>query len=273
MCTFFLGFLKIDLAEIIYLKNNKSRLLILIFFYLIVLPLLFFAVSGALNQEIRIGLFLIFASSAAMAAPILATIYRLNVLWSAAFAILTSLLVPFTIPFLVKICFKLNIEINTLEMILFLSKIILIPVISAFLTKKYLKKPVEKLKKISGFAGTITMALFIAILVAKNNMIIKENIYSIFTLQAILFLCAAFLALFIIGYFIPAENIKERLLNMLTFGIMNNGIVILLSDKFFSPVVFWVVLLTEIPLIFSQLVFGHFVHCKLKKEPWKNEMY
>jgi len=46
---------------------------------------------------------------------------------------------------------------------------------------------------------------------------------------------------------------------------MNNGIVILLSDKFFPPVVFWVVLLSEIPLIFSQLIFAHFVHYKLKK--------
>jgi len=50
---------------------------------------------------------------------------------------------------------------------------------------------------------------------------------------------------------------------------MNNGIVILLSDKFFSPVVFWVVLLSEIPLIFSQLIFGHFVHHKLNNGTMK----
>jgi len=181
MATFFLGFLKIDLAEIIYLRNNKLRLFILVIFYLIVLPLLFFAISGPLNSDIRMGLFLIFATSAAMAAPILATIYKLNILWSAAFAISTSFLIPFTIPFLVKICFELDVKINTLEMILFLAKIILIPVILAFLAKKFLKKPVENLKKISGFVGTIIMTIFVAILVAKNNAVIKENIYSIFT--------------------------------------------------------------------------------------------
>lgn len=230
---------------------------------MILLPLLFFLLSVNINPDLRLGLFLLTVMSSAVVAPLLAGFLKLKTLWATVFVVSTSFLVPFTAPLLLEWCFGVNTEISFKIMLLFLSKIIFIPAMLAFICKKYLYAFSKQIKKTSGFLGVSCMSIFLAILIAKNQSSIEQNLFSTFALEILIGLFILFLTLFTIGYLAPARTQKEKLTNSIMFGNMNNGLAILLAAEFFSPEVLLVVLLSEIPWVLAQPIFTKFVQWKL----------
>ncbi len=251
MFALFLGFLKLDFSEVTHLKENKLKMGMLILSYLVILPLAFFALSNGINEDLRLGVFILLAISSAMLCPLLAGLLRLKVLWVTVFVVFTSFLVPFTAPLLLKWCFGVTAEISMSMMILFLSKMVFIPALSAYFCRKWIPSIAENLKKQSGILGVVCMSVFLAILIAGNQVALEQSLFSPFAFQALVGLFILFFVLYFIGYFLPTKNTKERLTNSLMFGNMNNGLSILLVAEFFNPEVLLVVLLSEIPWVLA----------------------
>lgn len=255
MFALFLGCLKIDFTEILHLKNNIKKLVIFVLLNLILFPIIFYLISPYLNIDIRLGLFLLFAASGAVVTPLLASFLGLKILWAMVFVSLTSVLMPFTLPVLTKIFFSISLDVSLFSMMVFLAKIVFIPLFLSIIFRKYLTKFTKQILKVSGFIGILDMAIFLGILIAINQPFLSVNLFAFNTIPILGLLFLTSLSRFLFGYFMPGENNQEKWTNSLMFGNMNNGLIILLAAKFFNPQVLFVVLLSEIPWVFSQPIF------------------
>ncbi len=265
MLAIFLGCLKIDFSEVFHLKKNFVKMIFFIFLNIGLLPLLFYFLSSGLNQDTRIAFFLLFAASGATATPLIASFLKLKVLWSTVFVILTSALIPFSIPFLFKVLFGVSVEISFIEMCFFLFKIVFFPSAVAIVFKKFFPKVTQSFFLVSGSLGSFTIALFLGIVVATNQIFLSKNLFLASTFPLLTALIFFFVFKFALGLFMPSQNSQEKWTNSLMFGNMNNGLMILLASRFFSPQTVFVVLLSEIPWILFQPVFQKVVQ-KFYKE-------
>lgn len=253
MLALFLGALKIDFSELFHLKKNFRRMIFFVILNILILPVAFYLLSFGLDQDLRVGLFLLFAAPGAVATPLLASFLGLNILWSTVFVILTSLLAPFTIPFLSHLLIGAEVAIDFFSMFLFLAKMVFLPGILAIFLERFMPKVVRQINEHSGGIGSLTMALFVAIVIAVNQASLSEHLFEMSSVPVLLWLTGLFLFKFLLGFFI--SNTKEKWTNSLMFGNMNGGLIILLASEFFGPGVLLVVLLQEIPWILAQPVF------------------
>jgi predicted Na+-dependent transporter len=255
MFALFLGCLKINFSEIFHLKENKWKMLLFVFISVVLLPSIFFFLTSWMDEDVRLGYFLLMAVSAAVVNPIVASILHLKILWSTAFVVLTSAVLPFVFPFLLFFFFGISIDLSPWEMSMFLAKMIFIPAALAFIVRRFFPEKIKKTLPFTGIVGTINMCIFIGILVAINQAELAASLFQFSTLPIVFGLCVLFCFRFFLGFFLPFSDNKERWTNSLMFGNMNNGIIILLAAKFFSPAVLMVVILSEIPWILAQPIF------------------
>jgi len=265
MLALFLGYIKIDFSEVFHLRKNLIKMITFVILNIIILPLIFYSLSFGIDQDIRIGFFLLFAVSGATATPFLASFLKLKILWPTIFVILTSALIPFTVPFLINSLFGISIEISVLEMSLFLFKIIFIPAIIAIFFRKFLPKITQSLFQVSGLIGTINMGVFLGIIIAVNQSFLLENLFHYTTIPLLIGVFLLFIFRFILGFYMPHKDKKERWTNSLMFGTINSGIIIILAAKFFSVQVLLVAILSEIPWVLAQPIFQ-----KLLQKFYKN---
>jgi len=265
MFALFLGCLKINFSEIFHLKENFLKMLFFVFLNILVVPIIFYFLSFSLDQEIRIGFFLLLAVSGAVVTPLLANFLNLKILWSTVFVILTSAIIPFSLPFLTYFLFGISIKISILEMTLFLAKIVFVPATLAILFRKFFTKVTTSITLFSGFIGSLNMAVFLGFLTAINQPFLSENLFQFSTIPLLLGLFLLFFLRFILGFYMPASDQKEKWTNSLMFGNMNNGLMILLAGEFFAPKVLFVVLLSEIPWVLAQPVFQKLIQAFYKK--------
>lgn len=265
MFALFLGCLKINFADALHVKANLGTMGFFIVLNIVLLPLAFFMMSFWLDADIRIGLFMLMGVSGAVATPLLASFLELKILWSSVFVILTSVLVPLTLPLLIKWCFGIAVDISMVGMMLFLAKIIFIPAVLAVCFRRFLPKLTLSVFPYTGFVGSLTISLFLGVVVALNQTSLSENLFHWSTMPVLFMLFALFIFRFFLGFSMPANSQAERWTNSLMFGNMNNGLVVLLAAEFFTAKVLFVVLLSEVPWILAQPVFQKLVH-KYHKE-------
>lgn len=255
MLALFFGCLKIDFSELIHLKSNLPKLFMFIAFNLIVYPSIFYAVSFYIPQDIRVGVFLVMGISGAVMTPLLASLMNLKILWAVSYVVFSSLLVPFTMPLLVNLFFGIQLNVSFLNMSLFLMKIIFIPVFSAIGLRLIWQRFVIKVTQFTGSFGTITISLFLAIIIAKHQTTLLESFFKIETLWIVFLLIFVYFVRFFVGWIAPWTDKKERWTNAMMFGNLNTGLAIIIAAEYFNPMVLLVVLLGEIPYVLSQPIF------------------
>ncbi|MFB6320667.1 bile acid:sodium symporter family protein [Saccharicrinis sp. FJH54] len=256
MFSFFLGCLRIDFEEAVHLKSNWGKLILFTFLNLVVLPVLLYFITPFLNVETRTGLFLIMAACGGMLTPLIASFVGLNVLWAVVYVVISSSLIPFVLPLLVKLMFGINMEISGLDMILFLAKIVFPPALLAYVFRKYFSGLSDRFMRYSGTIGSINMSFFIAIVIAHNHAFLSEHLFQWDTIPLLLMMTFVFVIRYLTGYVMPAASKKERWSNALLFGVMNNGLIILFANNYFSEQVMFVTLLSEVPWILAQPTFS-----------------
>ncbi len=265
MGALFLGYLKIEFGEFSHLQANATKIVILSIASVTLLPVCVFLLVFWLPLSTALGLTMIAAAPGAMMAPLIAGMWGLRVLWTSIYVILTSVLLPLTFPYIILILFGSKIEISVLDMSLFLAKMIIVPSVLAFVFKKISRTMAQKTSDNSGAIGTLCIAFFVAIIVASNRNFLLDGFTQLQTFVSLGFMILLFLFRFWIGYLIPTQEKREKLTNCMMFGCMNNGIVIIVASKFFSPEVQLVLLLSEVPWSFSLPLFKKFLERKRKE--------
>jgi len=260
---FFLSALKTDLKEVVEYLHNKKMIFFANLFMLIILPVLVYYVTSFVFPALAVAFLLLAAMPSGMTDPLLSEISGGKQSLALVLTISTSLLAPFTIPFLIELLAGEYISVGFLDMFEVLAKVIFIPFFLAELVKYLFGKGVKKVSASFRQISMILLGLLIAGIVAKQADVIKGSLFSgnseDFSFLAALFIF--FLLLHILGYFaVPWKKREERIATTICMTYMNFTLAIYLTDRFFTdPNVIIPVILSVIPWVALVIPFKYFV--------------
>lgn len=187
----FLASLKLDLSQFFTEIKNARIIIPLALFMMLILPALVYLVAKPLVPTYAFALLLLAAMPTGMTAPLLAEVAGGKTSLALVFVVITSLIAPFTIPFVLKILAGKIVVLGFMDMFLKLAKLIFIPFVLAQIIRYFLH---EKIKTAYGALKPISiilLGLLIAGVVASQATLIKTNLASF--LPAVLIMSAYFL--------------------------------------------------------------------------------
>lgn len=139
MTILFLSFLKIS-PQMVWeaMKQYPGRLSLLVVIKLIILPVAVYALAIRLVPDYALGLLLLAGVSTAVSAPFFVQLVGGNMALVLVMAVVTSVLVPFSLPAVVKLMAGHRIVFDPLAMIRFLAAIVFLPLAAAALCRRIL---------------------------------------------------------------------------------------------------------------------------------------
>lgn len=235
MSFLFFSFLSIRITQISE-ALRKSPLLIggFVLIRMVLLPLTVALLFRLIWPAYSLSALLLTGISTGVVAPFISTLLQANTPLVLVVVVISSLLVPFTLPPLVDLLFSQTMDISLISMMRLLLLVVFVPVAVAELLKKTSPYVVQKL---IGKQYYISLILF-----AITNLGIFSR-YSEFFYQHPLTIAAAGGAAFLLsGIYLVAglliswgREVEDRLAAVICLGIMNNVLVIVFSSEFFTP--------------------------------------
>jgi bile acid:Na+ symporter, BASS family len=232
---FFLGALKINVEDIKKIWKLKISVIIFNILMLVVLPIIVYIVAEAIVPNYALALLILSTMPSGMATPLLASIVGGRESLAMVMTATTSLLAPFTIPFLIYKLAGVSIDVNFWQMFLSIAKVIFIPFLLAWLVRYFFPKTIEKTKGSLGKISTVFLGLLMAGVVAQQSGAIMESLISseLFKSLAVVSILMAFF--YILGYLIYfKQKGEDRLTFTVSFANMNFTLAIYLAHKYFT---------------------------------------
>jgi BASS family bile acid:Na+ symporter len=236
MSLLFLSFLSIRITEVWEILKRRSALILLfLLIRMILLPVGIALLFRLFWPAYSLAALLLSGISTGVVAPFISGLLRANSPLVLVVVVVSSLLVPFTLPSLVELLFGRSLEISLSGMMRLLLLVIFVPVAAA-----------EFLRRLSGglhMALTKAQYPISLVLFAVTNMGIFSK-YSEFFYQKPMSVAAALGVSFVLaGIYLVAglllswgRPVKDQLAAVICLGIMNNVLVIVFSSQFFSPI-------------------------------------
>jgi BASS family bile acid:Na+ symporter len=231
----FLSFLSIKLDDIWQtIRTSTGILMLLTVFKMLVLPVAVYFFFKVFYAEYAVSALLLTGVSTGVAAPFVANLVQANSALVLVMVVITSALVPFTLPALVKLLLGQSTALSLTSMIRLLAIVIFIPIAGA-----------ETLRRTS---PQITQSIlnrrfpFALILFAIINLGIFSR-YAGFFRQNPSMLAEAIVVAFVLGgiYLVSGlvclwkAPVESQLAGGVILANMNNVLVIVFSSQFFGP--------------------------------------
>ncbi|NQV13528.1 MAG: bile acid:sodium symporter [Parcubacteria group bacterium] len=246
MVMLFLVFLKLDLVQILRNLRRIWLLLYLAIMYLLIIPMVIYFFAGLFDETIALGLLLLAAMPAGIASPALTDLVKGNTALSTSIVVVTSLLAPFSIPFLFNVLTPENISIDTWGMFQTLTILIFVPIVLSQIIKNIFPKVVEKSKPALGAITVILISLTnYAILGSQREIIINDPLSLIWQLVILYLVCIFFHVIgYLLGWRLPRP---DKISTAVTKAYLNGGMAIVLAASFFAPNILLMMVLSSIP--------------------------
>ncbi len=261
MAILFLSFLAIRPEDIrLLFRNQGGAVLWLCFLKLVALPVGVYFLFRLILPSYAPAALLLAGVSGGVVAPFIATMLSANTALVLILVVISSLLLPFTLPLLAKILLGSTMELSLPVMIRMLALVVFIPIAAIRAFQRFWPRAIAPLLKVRYlislmiFAG-VNMGVFSqysAFFHRNPGMIIEATGVSI--LLGGLFLV---LGLFSLGH-ASGEN---RLAAAISLTNINNVLILVFAARFFGPLESAVAAMYLIPfygLIIPMRVFGHF---------------
>lgn len=244
MILLYLGFLSVGTeALFVHARFIPGTTAALVVLRLLVLPLLAFAVFEAFLPSFALGALLIGASSVGVVAPVFSIMVGADTALVLAAALITSLLLPLTVPALLCAVDALlqALRLGTLDlpphlslsgMTLSLCVTILVPFAAAFLTRR-LPFLTARILKNQFPAALVTNGVSVLAIFSQYSGILHQS--PSLVLKALGAACLLGAIMMAVGLALPASLPGERKLAFLiSYGTMNNVLMLIVSLEFFS---------------------------------------
>lgn len=161
MCMLFLSFIKISPGDVwVALRSNPISLALGTILRLLLAPALAFYITDMIYPPLAFPILLLAGVSTGVSSPFFTSLCRGNISFCLVMAVSTNLLVPFTLPFMVKVLAQSTLDYDLYSMALFLAMIILIPLAAAF-ALRYLLPSI--LGQVNRFSYSISLVVIAAI--------------------------------------------------------------------------------------------------------------
>ena len=258
---FFLSALKIDLKEVIKYFKNKKMIFFANLFMLIILPIFVYYTTLLVFPALAVAFLILAAMPSGMTDPLLSEVSGGKQSLALVLTVSTSLLAPFTIPFILEFFAGKYVSVGFFDMFWVLAGVIFIPFILAEFVKYFFRK---KIKEVSGSFKQISiifLGLLIAGIVAKQADIIRESLFfgNSQHLSYLVALFIFFIILHILGYIaVPWRKKEERVSTTICLTYMNFTLAMFLADRFFTdPNIVVPVTLSIIPWVLLFIPFKY----------------
>lgn len=235
MMLMFLGFTKIDFNRLL----DKSwvgiyRVIILAATKLVILPSLLFWGTSWVSLDYAVPVLLLSGISTGVVAPFMAALVAADAAIVVRMVVVTSVLVPISLPCLVKFLAGTEIAIPLWLMMKTLCTVIFIPLFLVAFFRRTLPSIIDHINKIH---FPLSLCLFAAInlgVFSKYSRFFFDRsgevivlLFAAYVLAAIY--CATGFLMF------PGADRQERVAAGISLALMNNVLVIVFSSEFFGP--------------------------------------
>jgi bile acid:Na+ symporter, BASS family len=235
MALLFLSFLRIDFTVFLDTSlSSVSRLIVLIGVKLVVLPAALYYLTLLIMPDYAIPVLLLSGISTGVVAPFIATVVSADVASVARMVVITSLIVPFSLPTLVKLLAGAEISIPLDLMIQLLAVVIFIPMAAVLLMRRYFPSVLQSISERQFPLSLTLFALCNLAVFSKYSSFFFSNPGSLFVSIAVAYVLSAIY--FLVGLLVtPGLNSSERVAAGVSLALMNNVLVIVFSSRFFGP--------------------------------------
>ncbi|MGV8074998.1 MAG: bile acid:sodium symporter family protein [Syntrophobacteraceae bacterium] len=235
MAFLFMSFLSYRLTHVLgAIRVAWAKIMALLFLKLLLLPTVVFLIIRSVFPKYALGALLLSGVSTAVVSPFFAQLVRGNTPLVLFILVGSSLLVPFTLPVMVKILAGEAMEIPLSTMIRLLCIIVFIPVSLAEFCNRRLPNLVESIQKRQYGLALVLFALTNLGVFSKHAEFLGKNPGVILEALAV----SAFLAAI---YFVAGvlcglgQALKDQVSLIIVFGMINYVLVIVFSSEFFGP--------------------------------------
>jgi BASS family bile acid:Na+ symporter len=263
MFLLFLSFLSIKIEAVWgTVRNNLKTVIWLSFLKLILFPLCIYFLFRVFFPSYAIAALLLTGMSTGVVAPFISTLVSANVNLVLVMVVISSPLVPFTLPALVKILLGRSIEISLLSMMRILCMVIFVPILAVEILRRITPRMLDSIMK---RRYPISLVIFAVI-----NLGVFSKYSDFFYQNPLTILEAAFVAILLGGIYLvvgisalwkgPTE---DQIGSAISLGNMNNVLVLVFASEFFTPLEPTVAAMYMIP--FFGLIFPLRVYQRLRK--------
>jgi BASS family bile acid:Na+ symporter len=235
MLLLFLSFLKIEFFEVLRnIKKSTSIILVLCLLKLLIIPAGLFFLTQAIWPEYALPVLLLSGISTGVVAPFISGLLNANTLLVLMMVVISSLLVPFSLPALVELLLGQTIEISFLSMVKILTMVVFLPAVGVILLRHLIPSFLEKLEKAQFSVSLVMFACINLGVFSKYSSFFMERLSKLAEVILVAFILAAIYH--IVGFLVTWGRKKEdRLAGAISFAYVNNVLIVVFSSQFFGP--------------------------------------
>lgn len=245
----FLSALKLDLSTIESSVKDVKMLVIANALMLFIFPVVIYYLTRMIFPQYAIAFMILAAMPSGMTSPLLSEVSGGRQELALVLTATTSLLAPFTIPFVLHFLVGSTVSVNFGSMIWSLSKVMILPIVLAMVIRPMLVDSIKKSMYAFKPVSLFLLGLLITGIVGKQAVAILDVFHGgafVWCLVALFILFAMF---HLIGYFAtPWRDQKDRITMSICLTYMNFTLAIFLVGQYFKdPNIVIPVILSTIP--------------------------
>ena len=264
MSFLLLSFLSVSFTQILNTLRGSGLLIgTFLFIRMILLPVCIALFFHLIWPAYSLSALLLTGISTGVVAPFISTLLQANTALVLVVVVLSSLLVPFTLPPLVDLLFSQTMDISLISMMRLLFMVTFVPAVAAEILKRVSRPLVE---------GLIRRQYHISLVLFTITNLGIFSRYSEYFYQEPVTIVMATVVAFILGalYLLAGlllacrRPVEDQISAVICLGVMNNVLIIFFSSEFFTPLEPTVAAMYMIPF------FGIILPLRAYKE-WKEK--
>jgi len=262
MINFFLSYLSIDLKAVWKtLRGHSLKILALSVLKLAVLPTVIYFIFYFIAPDYALAALLLGGVSSGVVSPMISNMVRGNSALVLIVVIITSVLVPFTLPAIIKIISAKEVAISFLAMLRMLATVIFIPIIAVEVIRYLMPRLVAPIMKIQFPLALITFALINLGVFYRYAPFFKKEPSMIILATVVASSLAAIFC--VVGILVSRRStLEDQLASVVILTNVNNVLVIVFSSEFFGPVEPLVAAMYMIPFFVVVIPLRYYYYCK-----------
>lgn len=235
MFLLFLSFLSIKIDTVWQTFQHNSRAVLwLSLLKLIILPGAVYLLFRIFYPSYAVAALLLTGISTGVVAPFIASLVRADGALVLVIVVISSLMVPFTLPALVEFLLGQTIEISFTGMVQMLCLIVFVPILVVELLRRLIPSVLESLMKWRFPVSLIIFAVINLGVFSKYARFFQQNPLIIIEATIIAIILGGIY--FSVGFLVSwKEPVKNRLSSIICLGNVNNVLVIVFASEFFGP--------------------------------------
>ncbi len=230
----YLSFLRVNLLTVIRSIMDVHLMTILLLVKLLAIPLCLYYITKLFFPSYALPVLLLSGISTGVVAPFISNIVAGNTSLVVSMVVLSSLLVPFTLPLLVKYLATEEMEIPLLAMVRLLALIVFIPLGAREVSERYMPRLIQWGEKAQYPVSLVLIGCTLLAVFGKYS--------AFFFRQPGHILIAVVMAFFLSALYITIGSIliygrsrEDQLAGGISMACLNNVLVIVFSSQFFGP--------------------------------------